>query len=65
MASWIVSLGASCHTATKNWAFWRLPPLNQFSLVTRMGLTAVCLYVPVFSVCQRENEKKKNIEREK
>lgn len=44
----LVLLGAGCHTASKNWAFWRLLTLNQFSLVTGMGLTAaaaVCVCV--------------------
>lgn len=47
---WLVLLGAGCHTASKNWAFWRLPTLNQFSLVTGMRLTAaaaVCVCVPL------------------
>ena len=40
LAVWLVLLGAGCHTDSKNWAFWRLPTLNRFSLVTGMGLTA-------------------------
>ncbi len=54
LAVWLVLFGAGCHTASKNWAFWRLLTLNQFSLVTGMGLTAaaaaaaaVCVYVCV------------------
>ena len=51
LAVWPVLLGAGCHTASKNWAFWRLLTLNQFSLVTGMGLTvvaaAVCMGVCV------------------
>ena len=55
LAAWLVLLGAGCHTASKNWAFWRLPTLNQFFLVTGMGLTVaaaaaaaalcVCVYM--------------------
>lgn len=40
LAVWIVLLGAGCHAASKNQAFWRLLTLNQFSLVTGTGLTA-------------------------
>lgn len=48
LAVWIVLLGAGCHAASKNQAFWRLLTLNQFSLVTGTGLTAaaVCVCVP-------------------
>ena len=48
LAVWLILLGAGCHTASKNWSFWRLPTLNQSTLVTGMGLTAaadVCVCV--------------------
>lgn len=45
LAVWLVLLGAGCRTASKNWAFWRLLTLNQFSLVTGMGLTAAAVCV--------------------
>lgn len=45
LAAWLAPLGAGCHAVSKNWAFWRLLTLNQFSLVTGMGLTVVCACV--------------------
>jgi len=53
LAVWLVPLGTGHHAASKNQAFWRLLTLNQFSLVTGMGLNtaAVCVCVCVcFSV---------------
>lgn len=51
LAVWLALLGAGCHTVSKNWAFWRLLTLNQFSLVTEMRLTAVCTCVYLCCAC--------------
>lgn len=70
LAGWLVPLGAGCYTASKNWAFWRLPTLNQFSLVTEMGLTALlwcaCLCIHAhMCTCEKAGERVKERERKK
>lgn len=50
-AVWLVPLGAACPAASKNQAFWRLLTLNQFSLVTGMGLTAAAAAAVCVRMC--------------